>query len=71
MGLLAQNTRMRGCICVVGIWMCFVSDTCVVHVVLKAHMKLIGMILTTSCHAAYSDPSGGLELNLSPVTSPV
>lgn len=51
--------------------MYFVSDTCFIYVVLKVQMKLICVILITSYHAAYSDPSGGLELNIAPVTSPV
>lgn len=51
--------------------MYFVSDPCFIHVVLKVQMKVISMILTTPCHAAYSDPSGGLELNITSVISPV
>lgn len=51
--------------------MYFVSDPCFIHVVLKAQIKLISMTLTTFYHAAYSDPSAGLELNITPVISPV
>lgn len=51
--------------------MYFVSDLCFIHVVLKVQMKLISVILTTSYHAAFSDPSRGLELNIAPVISPV
>lgn len=58
MGLLAQNVRMRGFVCVVYVY--FVSDSYFIHVVLKVQMKLISMILTTSHHAAYFDPSGDL-----------
>lgn len=47
------------------------SDPCFIHVVLKVQMKLISMILTISYHVAYSDPSGGLELNIAPVILPV
>lgn len=49
----------------------FVSDPCFIYVVLKAQIKLISMTLTTFYHAAYSDPSAGLELNITPVISPV
>lgn len=51
--------------------MYFVSNPYFIPVVLKVQMMLISMILTTSYHAAYSDPSGGLELNIAPVISPV
>lgn len=51
--------------------MYFVSDPCFIHVVLNAQIKLISMTLTTSYHAAYFDPSAGLELNITPVISPV
>lgn len=49
--------------------MYFVSDPCFIHVVLQVQMKLISVILTTTYPAAYSDPSGGLDLNIAPVIS--